>query len=369
MAEQESGSMDRIVDEMEILAKIHDEEEAKRCAYAMQLVTSSVLPMVLNTAMELNVFQILAKAGPAAQLTPHEIASHMPTTNSDAPAMLDRMLRLLVSYSVLTCSVSDGQRHYGLAPVANYFVRNEDGVSLCPLMSLIQDKVFIYSWFKLKDAVLEGGVPFDKVHGTHAFEYPGKDPRFNEVFNKAMINHTTIVMKQIIEHYKGFEHLKTLVDVGGGLGVTLNLITTRYPTISGINFDLSHVIQEAPSYPGVKHIGGDMFESVPGGDAIFMKWILHDWSDDHCLKLLENCYKALPEDGKVIVVEAILPVEPDTSNSVISTSQCDLIMMTQNPGGKERSELEFLALAKGAGFKGVTLKCSVCNFWVMEFHK
>ncbi|CAI9764913.1 unnamed protein product [Fraxinus pennsylvanica] len=112
-----------------------------------------------------------------------------------------------------------------------------------------------------------------------------------------------------------------------------------------------------------------MFESVPVGDAIFMKWILHDWSDDHCLKLLKNCYKALPEDGKVIVVDAILPMKTDASSSVISTSQCDLIMMTQDPGGKERSEVEFLALAKGAGFTGIKLYCFVCNFWVMEFHK
>ncbi|CAA2968498.1 caffeic acid 3-O-methyltransferase-like [Olea europaea subsp. europaea] len=356
---------------MEILAKTpaHDDEESKRFAHAMQLVTSSVLPMVLNAAMELNLFEILAKAGPDSQMFPHEISSHMPTTNSDAPAMLDRMLRLLVSYSVLTCSVSDGQRRYGLAPVTKYFVKNEDGVSLCPLMALLQDKVFIDSGYKLKDAVLEGGVPFDKVHGTHAFEYPGKDPRFNQVFNKAMTNHTTIVMKQILKHYKGFDHLKTLVDVGGSLGVTLNMITTRYPTISGINFDLPHVIREAPSYPGVKNVGGDMFESVPVGDAIFMKWILHDWSDDHCLKLLKKCYKTLPEDGKVIVVDAILPVKPDTSSSVISTIQCDMVMLTQDPGGRERSEVEFLALAKGAGFSGIRFYCSVCNFWVMEFHK
>ncbi|XP_022880297.1 caffeic acid 3-O-methyltransferase-like isoform X2 [Olea europaea var. sylvestris] len=345
--------MDKLVDQMEILAKNpFDEEESKRYAYAMQLVTSSTLPFVLNAAMELNLFEILAKAGPSSQMSPGEIASHMPTTNADAPAMLDRMLRLLVSYSVLTCSVSDGQRQYGLAPVAKYFVRNEEGISLCPLMSFLQDKVFIESWFKLKDAVLEGGVPFDKVHGANAFEYPGKDPRFNEVFNKAMKNQTTVVLKQILEHYEGFENLKTLVDVGGGLGVTLNMITSKYPTIAGI-----------------KHIGGDMFESIPEGDAIFMKWILHDWSNEHCLKLLKNCYKAIPEDGKVIVVEETLPVEPDTSTTMISTSQTDLILMTQYPGGKERSEVEFLALAKGAGFRGIRSNYSVCNFWVMEFHK
>ncbi|XP_059634463.1 caffeic acid 3-O-methyltransferase-like [Cornus florida] len=355
--------------------ELDGDEEEQHCSYAMELVNSSTLPMVLNATIELGVLEIIAKAGPGAHLSPVEIASQIPTTNPEAPTMLDRILRLLASYSVLTCSVVDGdcdgptRRMYGLAPVAKYFVRNEDGVSLGPLMALLQDKVFIHSWYELKSAVVEGGIPFNKVHGTHAFDYPGKDPRFNEVFNKAMKNHTTIVIKKILESYKGFEHLTKLVDVGGGLGVTLNMITSKYPAIKGINFDLPHVIRHAPPYPGIEHLGGDMFESVPEGAAIFMKWILHDWSDEHCLKLLKNCYKALPDNGKVIVVEGILPVLPETSSAVKSICQIDLVMLTQNPGGKERTQQEFLALATGAGFAGIRMECFACNFWAMEFYK
>nr|GME03911.1 caffeic acid 3-O-methyltransferase-like [Ipomoea batatas] len=354
--------------------EIEEEEEEEECAYAVQLVTCASLPMVLKAAVELDVFEILNGAGSGVQLSPSQIASQMPTKNPDAPAMLDRMLRLLASHNILTCSllVADGdvtQRLYGLAPVAKYFVRNQDGASLGPLLALLQDKVFMHSWYELKDAVLEGGVPFDRVHGTHAFEYPGKDPRFNNVFNKAMLNHTTVVIKSILEQYKGLQHINTLVDVGGGLGVTLSIITSKYPGIKGINFDLPHVIHTAPAYPRVEHVGGDMFESVPKGDAIFMKWILHDWSDSHCLKLLKNCYEALPENGKVIVVEGILPAKPESSASVISVTQTDLIMLTQNPGGKERSEQQFRALAMGSGFRGITLECFACNFWVIEFHK
>ena len=95
---------------------------------------------------------------------------------------------------------------------------------------------------QLNDAILEGGIPFNRTYGTHAFKYLDSDPRFNKVFNAAMFNHTTIVIKKILESYKGFEQLRQLVDVGGGLGVTINLITTRYDNIKGINFDLPHVI-------------------------------------------------------------------------------------------------------------------------------
>ncbi|KAK9280665.1 hypothetical protein L1049_014362 [Liquidambar formosana] len=357
-----------------------DNDDEQHCSYAMQLVSSSVLPMVMQAAIELNLLEIIAKAGPGGRLSSSEIAAQLPTQNPDAPIMVDRILRLLATHSVLTCSVADGgggggdnrfQRLYGLAPVCKYLVRNEDGVSLGPLMSLLQDKVFMDSWSvsKLKDAVLEGGIPFNKVHGAHAFEYPGKDRRFNQVFNTAMYNHTTIIVKKILESYKGFEHLKQVVDVGGGLGVTLSIITSKYPSIRGINFDLPHVIQHAPPYPGVEHVGGDMFESVPRGDAIFMKWILHDWSDDHCLKLLKNCYKALPDNGKVIVVEAVFPVIPETSTAVKGISQLDLLMMTQNPGGKERTQQEFTALAMGAGFSRIRYERLVCTYWVMELYK
>ena len=85
--------------------------------------------------------------------------------------------------------------------------------------------------------------------------------------------------------------------------------------------------------------------------------------------MLKNCFKALPKDGKVIVVDAIVPVVPDTSASIKAICQSDLIMMAQNPGGKERSEAEFLDLATAAGFRGIRVECFVCDAWVMEFYK
>ncbi|GMN42754.1 hypothetical protein TIFTF001_011956 [Ficus carica] len=236
------------------------EEEEESFSYAMQLAMSSVLPMSLQCAIELGVFDIIAKAGEGAKLSPGEIAAQMAANdNPDAPVMLYRILRMLASHSVLSCSVisdsieteSNFQRLYSLSPVSKYFVTNEDGVSLGPFMALIQDKIFLDSWPQLKGAILEGGIPFNRVYGTHAFEYPGLDSRFNHVFNTAMYHQTTIVVKNILKVYKGFNHLKQLVDVGGGLGVTLNLITSKYPHIKGIDFDLPHVIEHAPAYPGM----------------------------------------------------------------------------------------------------------------------
>ncbi|KAE8656688.1 Caffeic acid 3-O-methyltransferase [Hibiscus syriacus] len=297
---------------------------------------------------------------------PKEIAAQLTTVNPETPSMLDRILRVLASHAIVGCSMADDadeegnpQRLYALTPVSRFFVRNEDGVSLGPLMSMVQGKVlnfisirFTKIWpgnsmmgrSQLKDAILEGGIPFDRVHGMNSFDYPGKDPSFNQLFNTAMKNITTLVMKNILDAYKGFtDHLgQVIVDVGGCLGVSLSFITSKYPSIKGINYDLPHVIQHAPPIPGVEHVAGDMFQNVPKGDAILL-------SDQHCLKM-KNCYNAIPNDGKVIVVDYVVPVVPETNAQERYTSQLSVLMMTQNPGGKERTKQEFQALASKAGF-------------------
>ncbi|CAL1405438.1 unnamed protein product [Linum trigynum] len=343
-------------------------EESFGCA--MQLVMGSVLPMTMQAANELRIFSIIAEAGCPSSAS--EIVSKLESKNQDSAVnKVDRILKLLAEHSVVDCTLdaSKQQRLYSLNSVSNYFIKNEAGVSLAPLMSLIQDKVFLQSWSQLKDAVLEGGVPFDRVHGAHTFDYSGQDSRFNQIFNAAMFNHTSIVIQEALNSYKGFEQLRMVIDVGGGLGQTIKAITSKYPNIKGINFDLPHVIQQAPIIPRVEHVAGDMFECIPQGEAIFMKWILHDWNDERCLKLLKNCYEALPEEGKVIAMDAVAPVVAETTTSSKLTALVDVLMIAQDPDGKERTKDEFVALAIGAGFRAVKFECLVCNLWVMEFLK
>lgn len=100
-----------------------------------------------------------------------------------------------------------------------------------------------------------------------------------------------------------------------------------------------------------------------------VQWILHDWSDEQCIGLLKNCYKALPDHGKLIVVEAIVSMAAENHTAARSLYQYDVIMMTQNPGGKERTAEEFDVLAKEAGFAYMKTLCCVHNFWVIEFYK
>ncbi|TKY57510.1 Caffeic acid 3-O-methyltransferase 1 [Spatholobus suberectus] len=335
-------------------------EDEEAFLFAMELAGASAVPMVLKSALELGVLETIAKAGPGAYLSPSHIASQLPAIkNPDAPAILDRLLCLLASYNILTCSLQpDGksERHYALHPKAKYFVNNEDGVSIIASFLMQHDKVLKDMWYHLTNTIQEGGLPFNNAYGMTAFEFHGTNPRLNKLFNEGMSNYSSIVMKKILETYTGFEGVGSLIDVGGGIGV-------------GVNFDLPHVIKEAPSYPGVKHIGGDIFVSVPKGDVIFMKWICHDWNDEQCLKLLKNCYDSLPDTGKVILVECIIPETPNSNLDAKCVFQMDVIMLCHSSGGKERTKKEYEALAKGAGFQGFRVACCVLNMYVMELLK
>ncbi|KAG6490477.1 tricetin 3',4',5'-O-trimethyltransferase-like [Zingiber officinale] len=350
------------------------EEDEVACMLAMTLGSASIPPMTLRAAVELGLLEILVKAGYGAKLSPAEIVAQLPTQNPQAPAMVDRILRLLSAYDVVACAVETGAdgrvgRKYGAAPACKYLTKNEDGVSMAALVLMNQDKVLMESWYHMTEAVLDGGIPFNKAYGMTAFEYHGTDPRFNSVFNEGMKNHSIIFTKKLLENYRGFDDIQVLVDVGGGVGGTLSMITAKYPRIKGINFDLPHVISEAPAFPGVEHVGGDMFVSVPNGDAIFMKWILHDWSDEHCAKILENCWKALPEKGKVMLFECIIPAVPEVNLRAQGVLHMDLVMLAHNPGGKERTKEEFEALATQAGFQGFKSTYIYANTYIIEFTK
>ncbi|KAJ1414770.1 Winged helix-like DNA-binding domain superfamily, partial [Sesbania bispinosa] len=127
-------------------------EDEESFSYAVQLGNSIVLPMALQSATELGVFDVLQKAGRSAKLSSKEIASKLSCNNPQAAAMLDRVLALLASHSVLRCSVLPDEQNlgsfhrlYSITPVARFFARDSDGVSLGPLMALHQDKIFLAS--------------------------------------------------------------------------------------------------------------------------------------------------------------------------------------------------------------------------------
>ncbi|KAL3628702.1 hypothetical protein CASFOL_027748 [Castilleja foliolosa] len=339
---------------------------------ALAACTSHIFPKALKAAIELDIFEIVARAH-GDDLSPSDIASQLPTSNIERTVVvLDSLLRLLVTHSLLTCAtrkLENGsiERRYGLAPAGRFFVGDENGASLAPYFAFVSRQGLVQ--LSYKDAVLKGGKIFEKVHGKSFYGSMATDPDSGKIFDNGMGAHSTMIMKKVVKVYNGFDGLSSLVNVGGGNGSILDIIVSNYPSIHAVNFDLPHVVQSAPSYKDtVEHIGGDMFVEVPKGDAILLKYVLHNWGDEQCIKLLKNCYKALPSKGKVIVMDYIQPNSPQTNVHAKYASQMDIVM-TALLEGKERTEDEFEAMAKEAGFGKFKVVCYVYGIWIMEFIK
>ncbi|XP_010473547.1 PREDICTED: indole glucosinolate O-methyltransferase 4-like [Camelina sativa] len=350
---------------------------------AEKILYTVAFPMIFKAALELGVIDTIAAADEGVWLSSSEIALRLPTkpTNPQAPVLLDRMLALLVSHSILKHRMVEtgvnGQtgkteRVYAAEPVCMFFLNRGGGSgSLATLFTVGLSEVYFKTWTNLKDMILEGTDAFTSAHGIGLFEYIGSNQRFGEMFNRAMSEVSTLTINRVLEVYKGFHDVNTLVDVGGGFGHVIGSVTSKYPHIKGINFDVAKVITEAPLiYPGVEHVSGDMFKEIPKGDAIVMKWILHDWNDEDCLTILRNCWTSLPEKGKVILVEMLTPVEPkinDTYSKIVFGM--DMYMLTLCSGGKERSFPQIETLAFGSGFIRCEIICHAYSYSVIELHK
>ncbi|KAK1621337.1 hypothetical protein QYE76_026854 [Lolium multiflorum] len=123
-------------------------------------------------------------------------------------------------------------------------------------------------------------------------------------------------------------------------------------------------------FTGVRHVGGDMFKSIPSGDAIFMKWVLTTWTNDECTAILKNCHKALPEGGKLIACEPVVPETTDTSTRTRALLENDIfVMTTYRTQGRERSEEEFRQLGLAAGFTGFRALYLDAFYAVLEYVK
>ncbi|ESR38730.1 hypothetical protein CICLE_v10027189mg, partial [Citrus x clementina] len=203
--------------------------------------------------------------------------------------------------------------------IGKSLVTDAEGLSYAPYVLQHHHDALMSAWPLVHEVVLDPTIElFVKVHGVPAYSYYGKMPEINSLMRKAMSGVSVPFMTSVLDGYNGFKGVKRLVDVGGSVGDCLRMILQKHHFIcEGINFDLPEVVGEAPSIPGVTHIGGDMFKSIPAADAIFMKWLI-----------MEKCYKALPAGGKLIVCEPVLPDDSNESQRTRALLEGDIFVMT-----------------------------------------
>ena len=125
----------------------------------------------------------------------------------------------------------------------------------------------------------------------------------------------------------------------------LAAILRKHPEMTAALLDRQAAIDEGRGYLDRAGLGlradcivGDFFESVPAGaDTYLLSRVLHDWGDADAERILTVCRRAMPADGRLLVVDAVLPERAEQMPAAI---RMDLHMMLLF-GTAERTRTEF----------------------------
>ncbi|THF96249.1 hypothetical protein TEA_010430 [Camellia sinensis var. sinensis] len=150
----------------------------------------------------------------------------------------------------------------------------------------------------------------------------------------------------------GFSHYKITPIFGGGTGINARIISEAFPGIKCTVFDLPHVVENLPQEKNLNYVRGDMFRSFLSADAFFFKCVLHNWSDENCVKILKRCREAIPskeDGGKVIIIDMVVDGDRDEHDIAETKLVFDILMMVLVTG-RERSEKEWEKIFLEAGF-------------------
>jgi hypothetical protein len=208
-------------------------------------------------------------------------------------------------------------------------------------------------WDNLLYTVRTGKPAFDKVHGEPVFEWLARHPREAKIFQQASGFKASHTHRLVLDVYN-FANIETLTDIGGGSGDLMVEVLRAHPHMKGSVAERPYVIPllEATIAKNnlqdrLKAIACDFFQHIPSGsDAYLLSHVLHDWPDDTCIRLLTNCRKAMPLNGRIIIIEGIVP--PGNEFSIAKQLDLEVFLMG---GGKERTLKEFEDLLRCSGLR------------------
>ncbi|CAN6209707.1 unnamed protein product, partial [Urochloa humidicola] len=188
----------------------------------------------------------------------------------------------------------------------------------------------------------ETTTPFLKAHGESIYGLASRDAEFSGSFNEAMGADSRFVAEIFVRECGAvFAGVASLVDAGGGDGTTARAIARAFPHVRCSVLELPYVVDAAaPADDGtVEFVAGDMMEFIPPADAVLLKFVLHNWSDEDCVRILKCSKEAISTrepKGKVIIIDVVLG---SSSSKQTREAQLllDLCMMVVLPG-KQRGE-------------------------------
>jgi len=258
-------------------------------------------------------------------------------------------MRTLAGLGILT--ERDTQR-FALTPLGEALKTGARGSARATLMAFC-GPAFWHSWEEILYSLETGKTGFEKARAMPFFDYLAQHPEEASDFSEAMVGFHGSEPPAVAAAYD-FSGVDTVVDVGGATGNMLAAILSRHTALRGVLFDRPHVVRDAPALLKARGVDervtiepGDFFARVPaGGDAYLLSHIIHDWNEDQCLTILSHCRNVIKPEGRLLIVETVLP----TGDAPHQGKLQDMVMLVI-PGGQERTETEYATLLGKAGFR------------------
>lgn len=230
-------------------------------------------------------------------------------------------------------------------------------------------------WAGLTYSVRTGLSARGKLMGDENYRYLERDTGLADTFHGAMRAMTALVMDDVVA-WPGWQEVSTVVDVGGGHGQLLLALLRAHAHLRGLVFDTATAQSGALAQIGKAELGGrahfkagDFFVSIPAdADCYVLKSILHNWNDEHCSVILDNCWRAASPNARLLVIERIRPTRLRECLDDEGVARTDLNMLA-GLGGRERTFQEYAALLESAGFTVVASSRTAFEFNLLEVRR
>jgi hypothetical protein len=318
-------------------------------------------------------FSLTIATSAIAELGIADYLAERPRTLSDLARLtganehfLRRVLRYLASEGVF--EERDGDA-FALTERSRWLRSNIPG-SLRPRAIFAGSNMYWTAWGSLLKGIMTGSSGVQAAFNKkNLFDYRKDHPDAAAAFNQFMADQTAASVEALLGAYS-FTSIRELVDVGGGRGALVAGVLKAYPTLHGVLFDVPEVVatatpllEQAGVIDRCQIVGGDFFDALPGGaDLYALKFILHDWPDAECVRILKNCRQVIAPGGRVLIVEHVVPGEPGPDFSKFM----DINMLVLTSGGRERTQEEFTELFTAAGLVLRALVSTAIGICVLE---
>jgi hypothetical protein len=279
-------------------------------------------------------------------------ASELARRTATHAASLRQTLRALTTFGVF---VEHADGTFGLTPLGAS-LRSGATASALPTAMLVGNEIG-QAWNQFEVTLRTGNTAFSAAFGTDFFSYVDLKPETRAIFDQSQATGLALDLDRIVAGLD-FSGYRKIVDVGAGDGALLEHLLRSYPDVRGVVLDLPRVAVKARQRMRAAGLedrcdvrAGNFFGRIPGGgDLYLLRQILHDWDEEHCVRLLRTCRAAMPPGARLLIIELLAEERVHARQDGEMTAIMDLYMLSIFDG-KERTRAEFTELLAAAGFE------------------